>query len=105
MITIRGMNIFPSQVGEIVERHLVIGEEYQMVAYAREGLEEFRVMIEFAEGRNGEEVTGTITEDLRQRLEIRIEVEVVAPGTLPRSEYKSKRFIDRRKQDSNRGDL
>ena len=96
MITMRGMNIFPSQVGEIVERHLAIGEEYQMVAYAREGLEEFRVLIEFAEGRSGEEVTRTVRETLRQRFEIRMEVEVVPCGTLPRSDYKSKRFVDKR---------
>ena len=96
MITIRGMNIFPSQVGEIVEKHLKIGEEYQMVAYTRDGLGEFKVTIELAEGRNWKEVTEAVSEDLRQLFEIRIEVEVVPPDTLPRSEYKSKRFIDKR---------
>ncbi len=96
MITIRGMNIFPSQVGEILERHLVIGEEFQMVAYAREGLEEFKVIIEFAEGRSSEEVARIIRAALRQLFEIRIEVEIVPCGTLPRSDYKSKRFLDER---------
>lgn len=97
MITIRGMNIFTSQVGEIVERHLVIGEEYQMVAYTKEGLGEFKVLIELGEGRNGEEVARAIRGGLRQLFEIRVEVEVVPPGTIPRSEYKSKRFVDKRK--------
>jgi phenylacetate-CoA ligase len=96
MITIRGMNIFPSRAGEIVERHLNIGEEYQMVAYTRDGLGEFKVTIELAEGRNWKEVATAVSEDLRQLFEIRIEVEVVPPGTIPRSEYKSKRFIDKR---------
>jgi len=96
MITLRGMNIFPSQVGERVQRHLVIGEEYQVEAYTREGIGELKVMIEIGGGRNAEELIRAIKEGLRQRFEIRIEVEVVPPGTIPRSEYKSKRFVDKR---------
>ena len=95
MVIIRGINIFPPRVGEIVEGHLVVGEEYQMVAYSEKG-GEFKVMIELIEGRNRDEVAKAIREDLRQRFEIRIEVEVVPHGTLPRSEYKSKRFVDKR---------
>jgi len=96
MITIRGMNIFPLQVGEIVETHIGIGEEYQMVAYTKESVGELKVIIELTEGRNGEEVAKAIREDLRQRFEIRIEAEVVPRGTIPRSDYKSKRFVDKR---------
>ena len=101
MIIIRGINIFPPKVGEIVEGHLVVGEEYQMVAYSEKG-GEFKVMVEILEGRNGEEVTKAIREDLRQRFEIRMDVEVVPTGTLPRSEYKSKRFVDKREHLINR---
>ena len=101
MITIRGMNIFPLQVGEMVETHIAIGEEYQMVAYTKESVGELKVIIELGEGRNGEEVANAIREDLRQRFEIRIEVEVVPRGTIPRSDYKSKRFVDKREAVSN----
>ena len=96
MITMRGMNIFPSQVGAIVEGHLEIGEEYQMMAYTREGVGAFKVMVELGENRDAEVVTRAIQEDLRQRFEIRIEVDVVPEGTILRSEYKSKRFVDKR---------
>jgi phenylacetate-CoA ligase len=96
MITIRGMNIFPSQVGEIVQRHLVIGEEYQVETYTRDGIGELKVVIEIGGGRNAEELIRAMREELRQRFEIRIEVELVPPGTIPRSEYKSKRFVDKR---------
>ena len=101
MIIIRGINIFPPKVGEIVEGHLVIGEEYQMVAYSEKG-GEFKVMVELLEGRNEEEVAKAIREDLRQRFEIRMDVEVVPVGILPRSEYKSKRFVDKREDVINR---
>ena len=98
MITIRGMNIFPAQVGALVEKHLVIGEEYQMVAYTKEGVGEFKMMIELVGGRNGEEVARAIRDDLRRLFEIRIEVEVVPPGILQRSDFKSKRFVDKRER-------
>jgi phenylacetate-CoA ligase len=101
MIIIRGINIFPPKVGEIVEGHLVVGEEYQMVAYSEKG-GEFKVMVELLEGRNEEEVAKAIREDLRQRFEIRMDVEVVPAGILPRSEYKSKRFVDKREHNINR---
>jgi len=104
MVIIRGINIFPPRVGEVVEGHLVVGEEYQMVAYSEKG-GEFKVMIELIEGRNRDKVAKAIREDLRQRFEIRIEVEVVPLGTLPRSEYKSKRFVDKREDLIHRGDL
>jgi phenylacetate-CoA ligase len=100
MITIRGLNIFPSEVGGIVERHLVVGDEYQMVAFTKKGMGEFKVMLELMEGRNDQEVVRTLKEDLRNSFEIRMEIEVVPPGTLPRFEYKSKRFMDKREDSS-----
>jgi phenylacetate-CoA ligase len=96
MIIIRGLNIFPSQVGEVVQGHMVIGEEYQIVAYTRDGMGEIKVLVELKKGRDPKEVTRALEEDLRQSFEIRIEVEAVPPQTLPRSEYKSQRFIDKR---------
>lgn len=98
MIVIRGINIFPSQVGEVVAKHLLIGEEYQLVAFTRDGMGEMKVLVELLEDRKGEEVTGALKEALRQRFEIRMEVEVIPPATLQRSEYKSKRFVDKRNE-------
>ncbi len=100
MITIRGLNIFPSEVGGIVERHLVVGDEYQMVAFTKKGMGEFKVMLELMEGRNDQEVVKTLKEDLRNSFEIRMEIEIVPSGTLPRFEYKSKRFMDKREEQS-----
>lgn len=97
MITIRGINIYPSQVQAIVEKYLVVGEEYQIVAYTEKGLAELKVMCEFLGERQGDEVPNRIRKDLRDGLEIRVGVEAVPRGTIERSDYKSKRFVDRRK--------
>jgi phenylacetate-CoA ligase len=95
MIVLRGMNLFPSKIGEIVEKYTIIGEEYQMVADTKDGIGEFEVRIEFAEGREKEEICSTIKEEIRRQFEIRVKVESVPAGTLPRPDYKSKRFTSR----------
>ena len=97
MITIRGINIFPSKIGKEVEKHLLIGEEYRMEAYDKEGMGEFKILLELSPKRSGKELSKKIKDEIRQNFEIRVEVEIVAPATLPRFEYKSKRFVDLRK--------
>ena len=97
MITIRGMNIFPPEIGELVEKHLLVGEEYRMEAYDKDGMGEFKILLELSPQRSGKKISKSIIDDIRQNFEIRAEVEMVAPETLPRFEYKSKRFVDRRK--------
>lgn len=96
MITIRGMNIFPSQVQAIVEKHLALGEEYQVVAYTEKGSPELKIMCELLDVRPRGVILKKIEEELRNAFEIRIGVEAVSRGTIERSNYKSKRFIDKR---------
>ena len=98
MITIRGMNVFPSQVGTITEKYLQIGEEYQIVASTEKGMANLEVLLELAADRPAEQIKSEIAKELRDCLEIRVEVETVAPGALNRSDYKSKRFVDRREK-------
>lgn len=97
MIIIRGMNIFPSKIGEVVERFLVLGEEYRIVAYTKNRMGELKVQVEFNPGRNEKEISNMITKELRDQFEIRIGVEGVPKGTLYHSDYKSRRFLDERK--------
>lgn len=98
MIVVRGMNIFPSEVQAIVEKHLLLGEDYQVVAYSDRGMTELKVLCELAESRMGGEILQTIGGELRSLFEIRIGVEAVPRGTIVRSDYKSKKFIDRREK-------
>jgi phenylacetate-CoA ligase len=97
MITVRGINIFPSQVQAVVERHLGLGEEYQIVAYTEKGMTELKIMCELLDRRAGD-VLKKVEEDLRNHFEIRIGAEALPKGTLERSDYKSKRFIDKREK-------
>jgi phenylacetate-CoA ligase len=98
MITIRGMNVFPSQVGTITEKYLKIGEEYQIVACTEKGMANLKVLLELVDDRPCKEIEKAMEKELKECLEIRVAVEMVAPGTLNRSDYKSKRFIDQREK-------
>jgi phenylacetate-CoA ligase len=96
MILVRGINIYPSQVQAVVEKHLEVGEEYQVVAYTEKDMAELKVMCELLDNRPREAIVKKIEEELRNTFEIRMKVEPVPKGTIERSDYKSKRFIDKR---------
>jgi len=91
MFTVRGVNLYPSQVEDLVRRHPAIGEFCIEVRQVR-GMEEVTVLCEI-QGGDGDDVVARLAGDLRLALAARIECREVANGTLPRSELKSRRLI------------
>ncbi len=87
MFTVRGVNLFPSQVEDIVRRYGV-GEF--VIEHRREReMDEVTLVIEAAPSFSGERLMA----DLRQALGVRLEFRVVAAGTLPREELKAQRVV------------
>jgi phenylacetate-CoA ligase len=91
MFTVRGVNLYPSQVEDLVRRHPAIGEFCIDVRQVR-GMEEVTVLCEI-QGGDGDDVVARLSGDLRLALGARIECRQVPAGTLPRSELKSRRLI------------
>jgi len=88
MFTVRGVNLFPSQVEDIVRRHPEVVEFVIERRRVRQ-MDEVSLLIETA----GDDFsTERIEADLRQALGVRLGCRVVERGTLPRSELKSKRI-------------
>jgi len=88
MFTVRGVNLFPSQVEDIVRRYGDVGEF--VIEHRREReMDEVTLVIEAAPSFSAERLMA----DLRQALGVRLECRVVAVGTLPRDELKSRRFV------------
>ena len=89
MFTVRGVNLFPSQVEDIVRRHPSVSEfviERRRVRH----MDEVALLVEI----DGPETsTERLEADLRQALGVRLECRVVSAGTLPRAELKSKRIV------------
>jgi len=86
MVTVRGVNVFPSAIEAIVRRFDEVGEYRVELARVRE-MDELRCIVE-APADVAERVGGAI----HRELGIRCLVESVVPGTLPRFEMKAKRF-------------
>jgi len=90
MLIIRGVNIYPSSIEQILRSFPEV-VEFRMVA--RKEAEMDYLVIEI-EDRLGE--PERVAEELQLRLGLKVQVASVPLGTLPRFEGKGKRFIDER---------
>jgi phenylacetate-CoA ligase len=90
MFTVRGVNLYPSQVEDLVRRHPTIDEFCIEVRQVR-GMEEVIVLCEI-HGDDADGVTARLAADLRLALGARIECRQVTAGSLPRSDLKSRRL-------------
>lgn len=89
MFTVRGVNLYPSQVEDIVRRYPEVAEfviEHRRVRH----LDEVTLVLETGKKSF---TTDRLEADLRQALGVRLECKVVGPGTLPRAELKSRRLV------------
>ena len=86
MVTVRGVNVFPSAIEAIVRRFDEVGEYRVELARVRE-MDELRCVIEAPAA-----VADRVGAAIHRELGIRCLVEAVAAGTLPRFEMKAKRF-------------
>ncbi len=93
-LVIRGTVVYPSAIENIVRRFPVVGE-FAVEAYRRGELDELRIQVEVA-GGNGEGTGPAIAREFRRVLGLRVEVEIVPGGSLPRFEFKARRVVDRR---------
>ena len=91
MLIVRGINIYPSSVEQILLSFPEI-VEYRMTASKDGEMDVLRIEIE-----DHLERPLRVQEELRLRLGLRVEVDCVAIGSLPRFEGKGKRFVDSRK--------
>lgn len=92
MLVVRGVNVFPSSVEEVLRRVEGV-DEWRLIAEKRGEMDELAVE---AEDQLAE--PGRLVEALHRALGLRVEVRLVPPGSLPRTEHKSRRLIDNRYQ-------
>ena len=104
MLIIRGVNVFPSQIEEVLLKFAgEITPNYQIIVDRVNNNDTFQVNVEmseefFSDGVKGiEKIEKGITEKLRSTLGIGPKVNLVNPKSIERSEGKAKRVIDKRK--------
>jgi phenylacetate-CoA ligase len=103
MVIIRGVNVFPSQIEAALLRVEGTLPHYQIVLTREQDLDQMEVQVEVTPEVFSDEVR--VLEDLQRKLVhsietitgIRVAIRLVAPRSIPRSEGKAKRVIDKRK--------
>lgn len=107
MVMVRGVNVFPSAIEAIVRRFPQI-EEYQVREGRKGAMLELKMMIEPAANQRTiqlVELKAQLEAALRNALSLRIPVMVLRPGSLPRFEFKARRWIKEvRKGDGSKKD-
>lgn len=90
MLVVRGVNVFPSAIDNIVRSFPEVAE-YRLTVSRQGSLDSLALAVE-----DQLNVPGRLARELQVRLGLRVEVEVVPPGSLPRFEGKGRRVVDER---------
>lgn len=102
MLKIRGVLIFPSQIEKALLEFRGIEPHYQIIVTRPQHLDEVEVQVEVSkkifsdEIRHLEEMRKKLEQHIDSSIGLRVKVTLVEPKTLPRSEGKAKRVIDKR---------
>ncbi len=92
MLVVRGVNVFPSSIDHILRSFPEV-VEYRATVYKVSEMDRLRIEVE-----DRLEQPERIVQEMKLRVGLRVEVESVPLGSLPRFEGKGRRFIDKRSQ-------
>jgi len=99
MLVVRGVNVFPSAVEELVRATPGLGDEYQLVINASVHdaagfMKSIHVRVEQTDtAADTSQLAAQLTQEIKQRLQVGAHVEVLPQGTLERSTHKAKRVV------------
>jgi phenylacetate-CoA ligase len=103
MLIIRGVNVFPSQIEEVLLEVEGIAPHYQIIVEREKNIDILEVHVEvtdrlfFDEMKRIVQLETKITDRLYSALGIKVKLKLVEPRTIERSTGKAKRVIDNRK--------
>lgn len=105
MLIVRGINVFPSQIQNVISRIPQVGEQFQLILDRNKHmLDELTVEVELEENaftgdlKDLTAVQNHVQRELKAALNIRTNVVLLERGSIERTAGKSKRIIDRRQQ-------
>jgi phenylacetate-CoA ligase len=104
MLIIRGVNVFPSQIESVLMETPGLAPHYQLIVDRQGQLDTLEVQVEVDETTFSDEVKQLqalaqgIQRKIKDYFTVSVKVTLVEPRSIPRSEGKAKRVIDRRQQ-------
>lgn len=96
MIKVKGVNIYPGQIEELLRGVEGVSSEYQVLVEHRAGRDEMTLSFEIEPGCDAAEIERAVRTAFKTRVGLTIQPRAVALGALPRSEKKTRRVIDTR---------
>ena len=96
MMKIKGVNVFPSQIEEVLREFPALSSEYQIRISHLDGKDTMRIYVETDGTQDFLELAKEIEDRVKARIGFTPIVKVVEIGILPRSEKKTARVIDER---------
>ncbi|MBI4796199.1 MAG: phenylacetate--CoA ligase [Deltaproteobacteria bacterium] len=103
MLIIRGVNVFPSQIESVLMETPGVAPHYQLIVDREGQLDTLEVAVEVDETVFSDEVkqlqalAQNIQRKIKDYFTVSVKVKLVEPRTIPRSEGKAQRVIDKRK--------
>ena len=91
MVVVRGVNIFPSAVENLV-RQCESVEEFRITVTTDREMGNLAIELELSKNANPESARKTVDQTIQNGLSLRPEITLVPSGSLPRFEMKAKRF-------------
>ena len=93
MVVVRGINVYPGLVEEVVRAHPEVSE-YRVQLDRRGALAELTVEVELGEDcPDGTEVRNRLEQSFQTALHLRVPVRLLPPASLPRFEMKARRWV------------
>ncbi|EHJ48586.1 Phenylacetate--CoA ligase [Solidesulfovibrio carbinoliphilus subsp. oakridgensis] len=99
MFVFRGVNIYPGQIAAVLDGFKDVDSEFQIRLLRHDGRDQMVVKVERRPAAGADldqNLSEAISIELRKHLFVRGWVEILAPGSLPRSCGKTRRVIDDR---------
>ena len=99
MLIIRGVNLFPSQVEEILLKEGALSPHYQLEVTREGRLDELTVLVEPRTEKDGgaaRKAAENLARDIKSRIGVSAKTELRAPGAVERSAGKARRVVDKR---------
>ncbi|RSD25978.1 phenylacetate--CoA ligase PaaK [Amycolatopsis eburnea] len=101
LIILRGVNVFPTQIEEIVLRTPALSPHFQLVRSTRGRLEHLTVLVEArhdASPADRDAAAASLVSGVKDGVGVTVSVDVVDPDTLERSMGKMRRIVDQREK-------
>ena len=107
MLIVRGVNVFPSEIERVVLEQRALAPHYQIVLSRDGALDRLAVRVELVgsiweslgattDCDEARQLAGQLRAELATALSLTADVELGAPGSVPRSEGKAVRVVDNR---------